>query len=330
MSERVLYFPYIRVPESAWFTRVLLYWDSVGSIVPSEFMYRPERLGPHMQALVAEGLVKQIIPAEHLYDVPNFSEPFLQLAESHRRKMNIGFGSLSELKTSRVHAEKLDMIARPLCEMGLASEADYPWFNIEATIADQFMAYLAGVLGALPSVSSIPITDQQGQLRNYETVESNRNIILEHLLPAPADEIDVSSLASFKSNHHRELVAFRNEVELFLLDVASIAEDALRQQKVARFVMKAESEINNIIEDMKSHGWSKITMGRFIAYVVAGLTLVDAIATGGLVSTIAAAFGATGAAYSTYQESRTPDSLKNSYFAYAALATKLPAEGNDA
>lgn len=35
MARKVLYFPYISVPESAWFTRVLLYWDEVGSIVPS-------------------------------------------------------------------------------------------------------------------------------------------------------------------------------------------------------------------------------------------------------------------------------------------------------
>jgi hypothetical protein len=29
VANSVLYFPSIRVPEADWFTRVLLYWDSV-------------------------------------------------------------------------------------------------------------------------------------------------------------------------------------------------------------------------------------------------------------------------------------------------------------
>jgi hypothetical protein len=34
MESRALYFPYIRVPEAGWFTRTLLYWDGVRTIVP--------------------------------------------------------------------------------------------------------------------------------------------------------------------------------------------------------------------------------------------------------------------------------------------------------
>jgi hypothetical protein len=29
-----LYFPYVSTPDDAWFTRVLLCWDTVGTIVP--------------------------------------------------------------------------------------------------------------------------------------------------------------------------------------------------------------------------------------------------------------------------------------------------------
>lgn len=34
MSDKVLYFPYIDVPQSAWLTRMLLYWDTVGLSCP--------------------------------------------------------------------------------------------------------------------------------------------------------------------------------------------------------------------------------------------------------------------------------------------------------
>lgn len=72
MAENVLYFPYIRVPDNDWFQRVLLYWDSVGSIVPYEYINNPDRLGSHMQSLLIEGLVKQIIPGQYTYKLIRF------------------------------------------------------------------------------------------------------------------------------------------------------------------------------------------------------------------------------------------------------------------
>jgi hypothetical protein len=38
MADAVIYFPYIRVPDNEWFTRVLLYWDQLGTIVPEELL----------------------------------------------------------------------------------------------------------------------------------------------------------------------------------------------------------------------------------------------------------------------------------------------------
>ena len=59
----VIYFPYIRVPNNEWFTRTLLFWDNIGSIVPMEFMRNREQLGPYMNNLIKEKLVTPIIPA---------------------------------------------------------------------------------------------------------------------------------------------------------------------------------------------------------------------------------------------------------------------------
>lgn len=36
--DKVIYYPYINVPQNAWFTTVLLYWDEVGSIIPSDIL----------------------------------------------------------------------------------------------------------------------------------------------------------------------------------------------------------------------------------------------------------------------------------------------------
>ena len=65
MARKVLYLPYISVPESAWFTRVLLYWDEVGSIVPSAYEVDLSRLTPYMQELVHAELVRPIVHARY-------------------------------------------------------------------------------------------------------------------------------------------------------------------------------------------------------------------------------------------------------------------------
>lgn len=323
MTENVLYFPYIRVPDNAWFTRVLLYWDSVGSIVPYEYTYHPERLGSHMLSLLTEGLVKQIIPGQHTYKVPNFVDAFIDSAERHKRRLKITKDSLSKLPTFRVHIEKLDDIGNKLCQMGLAREASYPWYEIEARLANQFMAYLAGVLSSLPEVKSRPITDEQAQLNIYESSDQYRGIILENLLPSPSGGVTPTALSHFKSKNQNQLLKFRNEIESFILQVASVSDKRLRDEMLNRFVVKAKVDIDAIVEAMASQGWAKISFGRFLSYAVAGATLTDAIATGGLLTTIAAAFGVGASAYTTYQETKLPEGVKDSYAAYAALATKL-------
>ena len=323
MTDNVLYFPYIRVPNKPWFTRTLLYWDSVGSIVPAEYIRHPERLGSHMQSLLTEGLVKQILPGRYIYEVPNFVDAFIDAAEEHKRKFAITPDAFAKLPTFRVHIEKLGNIGDILCKMGLARKSDHPWFEIEARLAGQFMAYLAGVLSRLPELNSRPITDDQNQLNIYESYDTDRSIILENLLPAPAKGITVDSLSHFKSKNQASLVSFRNEIESFILQVASITDRPLRDEMVNRFLAKEKAEIDAILDAMGSQGWTKISFGRFLSYAVAGVTLVDAVATGGLFATIAAAFGVGSSGYTTYQESKSPEILKNSYMAYAALASKL-------
>jgi hypothetical protein len=56
MADSVLYFPSTRVPETGWFTRVLLYWDSVGTIVPAEYLDDPLFLRPYTAGLKDHGL----------------------------------------------------------------------------------------------------------------------------------------------------------------------------------------------------------------------------------------------------------------------------------
>lgn len=57
MGDAVLYFPMIRPPESAWFSRVLLYWDKIGTIMPAQYSEDHEFLGAYTSGLLREGLL---------------------------------------------------------------------------------------------------------------------------------------------------------------------------------------------------------------------------------------------------------------------------------
>jgi len=45
-ADSVLYFPMIRPPENEWFSRVLFYWDRIGTILPREYSADHDFLRP--------------------------------------------------------------------------------------------------------------------------------------------------------------------------------------------------------------------------------------------------------------------------------------------
>lgn len=176
MADKVLYFPYIRVPENVWFTRVLLYWDEVGSIVPSEYIRVPESLGTYMRELVQAELVKTVVPPDYTYKIPRFREAFLELVDQNQIIANRRGIALERNETFRIHIEKSgDALAEALYDRGLARPAGYPWLEVEKLTADLFMAYLASVLGKLEDLQMNPITDRADTLSVFS--KSPQNIL---------------------------------------------------------------------------------------------------------------------------------------------------------
>lgn len=332
MERNVIYFPYIRVPKDQWFTQVLLYWDQIGSIVPMDYIREPTALGKYMQNLVTEGLVKQIIPVEFIYDIPNFTGAFLEYVDSPEYPVSKNVIEKNNLETFNVHMEKLGSIGDELAKRGLARSKDWPWYNIEAFTANQFMAYLAASLGKLPRINSVPITDssqnlfsfspQQQEGRLNSEIDEMRTIVLKNILPSPESSIEPSKLAKFKGDHKRELIRFRNKVESFLINAASIDNLYLRSKSIEQFIIETNDDVKDLTERMKSAGWKKITFGRFLAYSTVGLSLTKAFISGEIIGAVAAAFGVGSQIYTTIRDSRKTDVLKGKYAAYAVLAKK--------
>ncbi len=61
MPARALYFP--RVPEDEWFTRALLYWDTVGTInCPAGLEDDPRYVTARMRELIKNDLLQPVYP----------------------------------------------------------------------------------------------------------------------------------------------------------------------------------------------------------------------------------------------------------------------------
>ena len=178
MRDKVLYFPYIDVPQSAWLTRMLLYWDSVGAIIPFDFIEKPERLHEHTRSLVQANLLTQVIPSDYIGDIPNFSHAFLSYLDSlgdvlDRRRLSFQkrppTGLRRRVFSRRIHSQKMvavplhmektSSLSTDLIHLGLAAYDEYPWLAVEKKTADEFMYYLATVLGQHRKLQFTPVTD---------------------------------------------------------------------------------------------------------------------------------------------------------------------------
>lgn len=275
MKNKVLYFPYINVPNSAWFTRMLLYWDEVGAIVPHDFIENPEKLGEHTRSLVQECLVKQVIPHDHLYNIPSFRDSFLKYIDSlenniiERRRTSFKKGYSSD-----IHIEKMDGLEYELRDMGLAQEYHHPWWFIEVDTGREFMAYLAATLGKLPNLQLDPISDDIEHLQHFlyssrdeksahKKISNLRLEILEDIFPSPKEPLKAIEISNFKEKHSGKLKAFRIRVEKEIIDIADIKNEELRKRRLELFKEESKDAIKEIVEAMKNYGFKGLTLIKF-------------------------------------------------------------------
>ena len=278
MSNKVLYFPYINVPSSAWFTRMLLYWDNVATIVPTNYMYNPEKFDDYTRSLLKEKLLEHIFPAQYTFGIPDFAGSFIEIIEpsddlTRRQKL------FKEGKTVKIHAEKLDKIALTLKDLQLAEpQSIYGWWNIEKNTADEFMCYLAAFLGRHPDLDYVPITDQirsllplaavDSQVTNIDhTITELRIQVLEKALPSPRSALSPYEILKFKETHGTELSRFRLKIERELTLLADFNDISLQQKSLNLLKETIELETAEIVGQMKSHGWSDTVFGKLCPFL---------------------------------------------------------------
>lgn len=321
MSDRVLYFPYINLPNNQWTIQSLLYWDEIGTIVPQSYIEKPEELSDSMNRLIRAGLVKQVFPSNEDYDMNSFNDTFLDLLTlsnyGFRKRRNDFNNGAFEL----VHVEKFNRkLFKRLETYKLAKRKDSDWYYVETDTSNALLLYLATVLSISndyqPSTDNIKFLnkDLYHLLPNVSANFSIRHELLQGILPSPKDVVP-ETIANFKSKYQEELKYFRKKIEVLVTTLSSINEEERRDKRIIEHRSELKERKEYLIAKMNESNFKRIVNASYISWIVSGsiaatLGVFEPLLGGILSSTLA----------SIKEFSRNP--IRGDEISYTVLATK--------
>lgn len=336
--ENLLYYPYINIPRTDWTVRTLLYYNQVGSIVPQEYFYAPNRYDHFMRELVQNELVVPINPIEALDRPWEISRPFIEyinspdfkLRQRRKRFRNKNYGRIHQEKfvSPRIHSEKFDNeIFYQLEQAGLAEREDYQWYKVEQKTANDLMSFLASVIGGkldyLPTtdklVRKVPFMTNKKKVYKTKRKENvRREIILKELIPFP-EQIDLNQLRKFKDKHSDLLNRFKNRVELIALNHDMDEESELFKETLKELGYRKEELSAKMNESKFGDLFYGTVCG--ITGAVIGLASTGS-STGALVGSLSALPSFANAIHSALQIERVENIQDQSGMKYLALVDK--------
>lgn len=262
MNNNLLYFPYIDIPQNNWTIKSLLYWDTVGIIVPPYFIENPNEFNDSTINLLRTDLVKQVFPYEYVSGNKKFDKGFIKLLnmphfELEKKQKNFKYGNVS-----RIHIQKFgEVLMEVLVEHKIAVRFDWSWYNVESKTANLVMSYLAFYIGKkgdfLPSTDNMKSLDislnQKGAI--FKTTKIRENL-LEDLMPYPINP-DLTKLRKFKDKYHDELKSFRILLEQTAFEISNYNSSKKKKYildlKLAEILDKKEKILSDLEQSKAGH-----------------------------------------------------------------------------
>lgn len=324
--DTALYFPYMRVPETPWFSQVLLYWDEVAVIVPSG----ATNLSPFMRGLQDVEMLKLINPDSDFPELSSaiFADGFFQILGNRT-------GGARTKCTSPIHTGKMTWsIFSELAKRGLAV-LDHFGYRVEANTADLYMAYLASVMSGLRA-SMLPVTDRRASMATFDSsnrplevrLAALRYVVVTEALPTPRGQVAPSELRSFKDQNADKLRRCRHHLDGVLAELADIEDAEMKRVRLLSASSAIADDVATLQEEMDRRRWPGVVLGGFGAIAGAVLGAAAAAAAGG--SALAMGLGASAgiaqagaAAYATWEQMSAQKVDPRAPMAYAALAAKI-------
>ncbi len=315
--ESILYYPYINLPPTDWTLRTLLYYESVGSIVPYQYFYEPEKnYEPFMLELVRNELVVPVNPMDVLRNPRKVTQPFLDFVNSKPYTNRLKL--IKRKSFVRIHFQKFEEgVFFKLEQLKLAKRdpTDWQWVYVEKATAGYLMTYLTFILSK--KLKMTPTTDKYKKrfsLGNSRPDRKKRDTILEKLIPFP-QEINFDKVLNFKEKHRKELKIFKNKIEQLVLDQSVELNSQLFESKIEEMSLRRDE----LAEKMKSSKFKQIIFGTVCGIAGATTGLVTAETAGAILGGLP---GFANAVHSGLQIEKAEKAFDQSGMKYLALIDK--------
>jgi hypothetical protein len=283
MADSALYFPYINVPERPSLTRVLLYWDTLGSIIPEG-----AELDSWTQGLVDAELVTPVRPSEYI-DSSTLLSDLERLLDAGlaRRRTSVPPFYLHIEKTNRWALEMLRERGLATWSSGQTDGRQPGWIRVDGEVGALYVAYLACYICQMSGLMMEPITDQALILETVSGVDSVatamsldhlRGAVLQGVLPSPRDGVTTAELVEFKRTHGALLKDLRTEVENHVLECAREPDPELRRRMCAQYPRRLSERAEEAERRMHERRWS--TKRAVIALIAGSAAAAGPIASG--------------------------------------------------
>jgi hypothetical protein len=324
-----LYFPYISLPNDSWFTRVLLYWDSVASIVPQRISPRDPEMTPFMRHLIAAQIVRPLRP-DHAFSSDRrggFDQEFLALLDAS------GLPEPGEQrKWTRLNWEKGTVgLFEQMAARGLAFPEERRWWRVERQSAGLYMAYLVGSMCRVER-DLVPVTNASAQLAKLaQPIAGTKSdldelvyVTIHDVLPIPTQEVPLDELCRFKDTHAERLRDLRVYLTAKLADLVLIPDRTVRVAKLAEVQREVREDVRRLQAEMSKRSWP-VRLGGACALASPVLSIGTAVASGGTALALGLGVASAVAGVATAAAGlRVPQGADSgSPLAYAALAGQL-------
>jgi len=224
----ILYYPKVLINPGPWLKQALLYWDTVGSIVPTELDGRIVN-SPWIRELQDEGAFMPFRPEGVFVRNPNLGTA---LIEEFREKVNsqqfqpyrnVGIGQAQHFE---IYSEKIPgQLTAWLEGEEFVQRIDERRWRFERHMGLLYMALLAKYMADVSQFTTIPGSDyglyKDLLFKSYsqENSDLGLSIRMRDILPTPRQDVTIAEILRFRRLRHDELLAFRQEIDQFQLEL---------------------------------------------------------------------------------------------------------------
>lgn len=273
---RLLYYPYISLPNAAWLTQALLYWDGISTIVPTDYLEYPNQFSSFARGLVRENIIQTVQPEEYVDSYYDEFMTFLEWSKAHSSHFLLEKTANKATTQFYLHAGKLGVkMRREFIHLGFARRVNSRWCEVNRQFSMSFMTFLAVLIGQKDNY--VPMTDSyqgmstlfdvgiQAPSKNKRRIRNTlRNSILDDIFPVPYNVNDLSDILRFKERYQDELQRFRRYIEDFIISL-----DGLSEEVQIRRCQNFRVDIHDSLDEIKGHmGWfraPKINFGTLVS-----------------------------------------------------------------